>query len=120
MVRYRFGFRVVAANLSLADVLIAMALDGGITIDYAQDVAVMVSALYVVVTEDIMKFNIDNKKEMEQHNIMLFISHSSKDEHIVKLLVNLIKNAFPIPSDKIRCTSLAGYGLDISDQGTVL
>lgn len=73
----------------------------------------MVSALYVVVTEDIMKFNIDNKKEMEQHNIMLFISHSSKDEHIVKLLVNLIKNAFPIPSDKIRCTSLAGYGLDI-------
>lgn len=50
---------------------------------------------------------------MEQNKIRLFISHSSKDERIVRNLVILIKNAFPIPAKEIRCTSLSGYGLDI-------
>ncbi len=50
---------------------------------------------------------------MEQNKISLFVSHSSKDERIVKMLVNLIRNAFPIPANEIRCTSLAGYGLNI-------
>ncbi len=54
---------------------------------------------------------------MEQNKIRLFVSHSSKDERIVKMLVNLVKNAFPIPANEIRCTSLAGYGLNIMGHG---
>lgn len=41
----------------------------------------------------------------------IFISHSSDDAPIAEAVVNLIKKAFNISSDKIRCTSVDGYKL---------
>lgn len=50
---------------------------------------------------------------MEQNKIRLFISHSSKDEIIVKLLVDLIVKALHMSASEIRCTSLPGYRLPL-------
>jgi hypothetical protein len=41
----------------------------------------------------------------------IFISHSSKDEEIVKRLITLIRSALNLPSESIRCTSVDGYRL---------
>lgn len=43
--------------------------------------------------------------------IQLFICHSSKDEDIVKRIVDIIVKAFRLPTAAIRCTSLYGYML---------
>jgi TIR domain len=42
---------------------------------------------------------------------MLFISHSSKDEPVVRALVDLFRAALPLAPDKIRCSTLEGYRL---------
>lgn len=41
----------------------------------------------------------------------IFVSHSSQDEQAARLLVDLVKTAFNLPSKRIRCTSLDGYNL---------
>jgi hypothetical protein len=46
----------------------------------------------------------------------VFISHSTKDSAAAKAVVELLRAALNIPVDKIRCTSLAGYGLDGGDK----
>lgn len=46
-----------------------------------------------------------------QDMIKLFISHSSKDEELVKGLIELVKNALHLPSREIRCTSIDGHRL---------
>jgi len=46
-----------------------------------------------------------------QNMIKLFISHSSKDEALVKELIQLVKNALGLSSTEIRCTSIDGYRL---------
>ncbi|MCH7703201.1 MAG: toll/interleukin-1 receptor domain-containing protein [Planctomycetes bacterium] len=43
--------------------------------------------------------------------LMLFVSHSSKDVEVVKLLVDLIQFALHLRSEEIRCTSVDGYRL---------
>jgi len=48
---------------------------------------------------------------MSRRQVMLFISHSSKDEQLVRHLLRAIKSSFEIPDDNIRCTSLPGYQL---------
>jgi len=41
----------------------------------------------------------------------IFISHSSEDADVAKTIIELIKAAFNLPSEKIRCTSVNGYKL---------
>jgi len=43
----------------------------------------------------------------------IFISHSSKDILIAKSLINLLRSAFNLPADEIRCTSVNGFRLPI-------
>ncbi len=50
---------------------------------------------------------------MAQKTIQLFICHSSRDEDIVKRLVDIIVKAFRLPASTIRCTSLHGYMLPV-------
>ena len=45
----------------------------------------------------------------------IFISHSRKDEHVAKALVDAIETGIAIPSEEIRCTSVAGYDLAPGD-----
>ncbi len=44
--------------------------------------------------------------------IDVFISHSSRDQEFVMRLITLIRSALNLQSDKIRCTSVNGFGLD--------
>jgi len=39
----------------------------------------------------------------------IFISHSSRDKELAEALVNLIRAAFPLGPNEIRCTSVDGY-----------
>ena len=48
---------------------------------------------------------------MPSSDILLFISHSSRDVVLVEALIDLIRIAFNIDSSKIRCTSVDGYRL---------
>jgi hypothetical protein len=41
----------------------------------------------------------------------IFISHSSEDAEIVKSIIELIRAAYTISAEKIRCTSVNGYRL---------
>ncbi len=43
--------------------------------------------------------------------IDIFISHSSADEKVAKALIDLLRDAFHIEPNRIRCTSVAGYKL---------
>jgi hypothetical protein len=43
----------------------------------------------------------------------LFISHSNKDADVAKALIELLQAACSIPANRIRCTSVDGYKLDI-------
>jgi hypothetical protein len=43
----------------------------------------------------------------------IFISHSSNDIPIAKSLIDLLRSAFNLPADEIRCTSVNGYRLPI-------
>ncbi len=44
-------------------------------------------------------------------DVLVFISHSSKDENIVLAFVELLVAALHVPHDTIRCTSVDGYRL---------
>lgn len=46
----------------------------------------------------------------------LFVSHSSRDIEVVRLLVGLLRNALNLRPDQIRCTSLDGYRLPAGAQ----
>jgi hypothetical protein len=50
----------------------------------------------------------------------IFISHSSVDADLAELLVDLLRSAFNLPADDIRCTSVEGHrlpgGADVEDQ----
>lgn len=43
--------------------------------------------------------------------IRLFISHSSDDHDVAVALIGLVRSAFNLPADVIRCTSVDGYRL---------
>jgi TIR domain len=43
----------------------------------------------------------------------LFISHSHKDALLAQSLVRVIEQAFQVPSQAIRCSSVAGYELEL-------
>lgn len=45
------------------------------------------------------------------NSIDIFISHSSADEKVAKALIDLLRDAFQINPERIRCTSAAGYKL---------
>ena len=45
------------------------------------------------------------------NDIDIFISHSSSDAEIARLLIEIVRKAFNIPSERIRCTSVPGYKL---------
>jgi hypothetical protein len=48
----------------------------------------------------------------------LFVSHTERDEPLVKALLDLIDRALKIPTSRVRCTSIPGYklagGADVS------
>jgi hypothetical protein len=43
----------------------------------------------------------------------IFISHSGKDSALAGLLANLLRNALSLPPQRIRCTSVDGYRLEV-------
>jgi hypothetical protein len=45
------------------------------------------------------------------NQIDIFLSHSSADAKVAKALIDLLRDAFQIENNKIRCTSLPGYKL---------
>ncbi|MBA3482756.1 MAG: toll/interleukin-1 receptor domain-containing protein [Pirellulales bacterium] len=45
--------------------------------------------------------------------IDIFLSHSSRDAELAKALVELLRNALNVPANRIRCTSVSGYKLDV-------
>jgi hypothetical protein len=56
--------------------------------------------------------NVESVDTPETPNmIRLFISHSSKDQELVEKLTELLKNALPLSSSEIRCTTVDGYRL---------
>jgi hypothetical protein len=71
------------------------------------------------VTKDFIKgdfgFLIDSKKIQTDRtvgsDIDIFISHSSSDIEITTLLIEIVRKAFNISSERIRCTSVPGYKL---------
>jgi len=54
---------------------------------------------------------IKNEQVKDEYLLDVFISHSSQDKTVVKLLIDLIRISLPIRSEKIRCTSVDGYKL---------
>jgi hypothetical protein len=46
-----------------------------------------------------------------QSSIRLFISHSSQDHALVRLLLDLLCSALCLPAGQVRCTSIDGYRL---------
>ncbi len=44
-------------------------------------------------------------------SIRIFISHSSKDSELALSLIQLLKAAFNLLANNIRCTSVEGYKL---------
>lgn len=58
--------------------------------------------------------NLDEKETLAPPtSIKIFISHSSQDHELVLALVQLLRNAFNISSEEIRCTSLDGFRLPL-------
>ncbi len=53
------------------------------------------------------------KPEIKKSSTLLdiFISHSSEDAEIAKLIIAVIKSALNLPSNRIRCSSVDGYRL---------
>jgi len=51
--------------------------------------------------------------KMENCKIKIFISHCSDDKTLVESLIDLLRNAFNLDSEDIRCTSVDGYKLPI-------
>lgn len=51
--------------------------------------------------------------QTSKEKLSLFISHSSKDEKLAAVLVELIRGALNLPAQQIRCTSVNGYRLPI-------
>ena len=52
-----------------------------------------------------------NKKMQSNIEMDIFISHSSSDVEVAKLVIEIVRKAFNISSNKIRCTSVPGYKL---------
>jgi hypothetical protein len=55
----------------------------------------------------------DKPTQDNSTSIKIFISHSSQDRELVLTLIQLLKSAFNIPSEEIRCTSLDGFRLPL-------
>jgi len=53
-------------------------------------------------------------------DLLLFISHSARDQALAKALVELLRSALNIPPDQIRCSSVNGYrfpgGASVDDE----
>ena len=66
-------------------------------------------------TPDVVKASPNLKATMSTEtnveNIDIFISHSSRDSDLAEALIELLRAAFEIPHEKIRCTSVDGYRL---------
>ena len=62
----------------------------------------------------------ENQSIIKEKALKVFISHSSLDIGLVKLIVDLIRSSLNLSAKDIRCTSLDGYrlpaGVDIDDQ----
>lgn len=57
--------------------------------------------------------NNSTREDLEQSELDIFISHSSSDSVFIKDLIELLRSALNIPSQRIRCTSVDGYRLSV-------
>lgn len=55
----------------------------------------------------------DNEVSKMEENLLLFISHSSKDVDVAEVIIELLRNALNLTENQIRCTSVDGYRLPI-------
>jgi TIR domain len=62
----------------------------------------------------IEELNEDFMSKENQAISKVFISHSSRDDALVEILVELLEST-GLPSESIFCTSLAGYGIKLGD-----
>ena len=56
-------------------------------------------------------------EQVNTNEIVLFISHSSEDTKLAEAFVELLKNALPIPPEKIRCTSVLAHSFPYGTDG---
>lgn len=62
---------------------------------------------------DFGKSKIKTSMKKNECKIDIFISHSNADEHIAKSIIDIVKKAYNILPERIRCTSVPGYKLSI-------
>ena len=91
---------------------------GGIPAHYQMDVKKVTRCTDSLAKDSKHLESVDNKET--QNVIKVFISHSSKDQKVVEKLIELVKNALPLSSNEIRCTSIDGHrlpgGADTNEQ----
>jgi hypothetical protein len=81
----------------------------------ASEISVIQSAIQQLswATEDVEDTAILPAANIAPSAIMVFVSHSSRDEALAKALIDLLRPALGLPPNQIRCSSVDGYRLPV-------